>query len=90
MAKLDPNFKLIRQIADLASIKILKEYVLEAEQALSEQPHPSNDRDEIKRLRDALQALYDGQNGPPLLRDEVSWQAAMDKAEEYLKEKPNE
>ncbi len=41
-------------------------------------------KEEIKRLRAALQDLYDEQNGPPLLRDELSWQAAMDKAEKLL------
>ena len=41
-------------------------------------------KEENKQLRDALQDLYDEQNGPPLLRDEVSWQAAMDKAEKLL------
>ncbi len=39
-----------------------------------------------KRLRDGLQALYDEQNGPPLLRDEESWNAAMKQAEDVVKE----
>ena len=37
-------------------------------------------RKENKALKEALQDLYDEQNGPPLLRDKASWQAAMDKA----------
>ena len=40
--------------------------------------------DENKRLRDALQGLYDAQNGPPLARREKSWQASMDKAVKLL------
>lgn len=40
--------------------------------------------EKIERLRDALQELYDEQNGPPLLRDEKEWRAAMDKAEKLL------
>lgn len=40
---------------------------------------------ELDTANDALQDLYDEQNGPPLLRHEKSWQAAMDKAEEVLK-----
>lgn len=40
----------------------------------------------LKTAEDALQALYDEQNGPPLIRDRDSWQAAMDKAEQALGE----
>lgn len=35
---------------------------------------------ENRALKEALLDLYSEQNGPPLLRDEASWQAAMDKA----------
>ncbi len=38
----------------------------------------------IQRWQAALQDLYDEQNGPPLLRDELSWQVAMDKAGKLL------
>lgn len=41
---------------------------------------------EIERLKDALQSLYDEQNGPPLIRDQKSWQEAMDKACACLEE----
>ena len=34
---------------------------------------------------DALQSLYDEQNGPPLIRDEERWQEAMDKSSKALK-----
>lgn len=51
------------------------------EQALGDQKPPD---DTEKNLRDALQALYDEQNGPPLFRDEKTWQAAMDRAEELF------
>lgn len=42
--------------------------------------------DEIERLREALQALYDEQNGPPLIRDKADWDAAMAKASKALEE----
>jgi CMP-N-acetylneuraminic acid synthetase len=38
------------------------------------------------RLREALQALYDEQNGPPLENDKEDWQEAMRMAEEALRE----
>lgn len=38
------------------------------------------------RLRVALEALYDVQNGPPLLTWAAEWQRAMFKAEDVLKE----
>lgn len=34
----------------------------------------------LEIMREALQALYDEQNGPPLLRREAEWNAAMDLA----------
>lgn len=34
----------------------------------------------IDALKDALQDLMDEQNGPPLIRDEEAWEAAMEKA----------
>jgi len=37
-------------------------------------------------LLDALQALYDAQNGAPLERDKTEWEEAMRMAEEALKE----
>lgn len=40
--------------------------------------------DKIERLRDALQSLYDEQNGPPQIRREKQWQAAMEAAEKLL------
>lgn len=40
---------------------------------------------ELADLADALQTLYDEQNGPPLIRDAPQWQAAMDRARELLK-----
>jgi hypothetical protein len=36
-------------------------------------------------LIEALQSLYDEQNGPPLIREEKHWKEAMDKAEKALK-----
>ena len=39
---------------------------------------------ESKEWRDALQELYDWQNGPPLIRDEKPWQKAMDEASRLL------
>lgn len=41
---------------------------------------------EVKRLRDALQELYDWQNGPPLLSPkwQDGWGGAMAKAEAVL------
>ncbi len=42
----------------------------------------------IRRLHDALQNLYDEQNGVPLLHHEATWQAAMEEAEKLLKRKP--
>lgn len=44
------------------------------------------DQEEIERLREALQALLDEQNGPPLIRNAASWQAACDAARAALKE----
>lgn len=41
---------------------------------------------EVRRLREALQALYDEQNGPPLIRDKADWEAAMAKASKALEE----
>jgi hypothetical protein len=41
---------------------------------------------ENNRLREALQALYDEQNGPPLETDKEYWQEAMRMAEEALRE----
>lgn len=40
---------------------------------------------ETERLKEALQALYDEQNGPPLIREEAEWNAAMRLAEECLR-----
>jgi hypothetical protein len=39
----------------------------------------------IDKLRIALQALYDEQNGPPLENDKEDWQEAMRMAEEVLR-----
>ena len=36
-------------------------------------------------LKEALQELYDWQNGPPLLRHEIEWKNAMKMASEALK-----
>jgi hypothetical protein len=35
-------------------------------------------------LREALECLYDEQNGAPLFRRALQWQAAMDKAQTAL------
>jgi len=43
-----------------------------------------NTRQSDTELVDALQDLYDEQNGPPLIRHQSSWQKAMDKAGEML------
>ena len=43
---------------------------------------------ELAAYKDALQELCDEQNGPPLLRREKQWQAAMDKADGLLSPKP--
>jgi hypothetical protein len=40
----------------------------------------------IDKLRIALQALYDEQNGPPLENDKEDWHSAMRMAEEALRE----
>ena len=40
--------------------------------------------DEINKLREALQDLMDEQNGPLLIRDKSSWEAAMNKADKLL------
>lgn len=37
-------------------------------------------------LREALQNLYDEQNGAPLVRREKQWQAAMDAAKKALEQ----
>ena len=36
-------------------------------------------------LLEALQALYDEQNGPPLLRHQSAWEAAIEKARAAIK-----
>ena len=36
-------------------------------------------------LLEALQSLYDEQNGPPLIQDKESWEKAMKKAEQAIK-----
>ena len=36
-------------------------------------------------LLEALQALYDEQNGPPLIRHQAAWEAAMQKARAAIK-----
>jgi hypothetical protein len=41
---------------------------------------------ENAKLKEALQSLYDEQNGPPLIRHKESWQAAMDEAGALLRE----
>jgi hypothetical protein len=41
-------------------------------------------RSELIEARRVLQDLRDEQNGPPLLRREKEWQAAMDAAESVL------
>lgn len=41
--------------------------------------------DTITRLKEALQSLYDVQNGPPLEKYRVEWEKAMQVAEELLK-----
>jgi len=41
--------------------------------------------DELTRqLYEALQALYDEQNGPPLIRNQAQWESAMREAETAL------
>lgn len=42
-------------------------------------------RREIDMLREALQELYDVQNGPPLERERQQWEAAMEKAEDAIR-----
>ena len=42
---------------------------------------------QIEQLREALQALYDEQNGPPLIRDAAGWEAAMELASKALEGK---
>lgn len=42
---------------------------------------------QIEQLREALQALYDEQNGPPLIRDAARWGAAMQLASKALEGK---
>ena len=41
---------------------------------------------EVARLKLALRALYDNQNGPPLLRCSASWEKAHEAAGKLLKE----
>lgn len=38
----------------------------------------------VKELVEALQALYDEQNGPPLIRHQANWHRAMHRADELL------
>ena len=45
---------------------------------------------QLDKAINVLRNLHDEQNGPPLFRREKQWQAAMDKAEEVLKESENE
>jgi hypothetical protein len=40
--------------------------------------------DSYEALKAALQALYDEQNGPPLIERATQWQAAMDRARALL------
>ena len=42
---------------------------------------------QIEQLLEALQALYDEQNGPPLIRDASRWEAAMELASNALEGK---
>ncbi len=42
------------------------------------------DQAEIVELKEALEELLDRQNGPPLIRKEKKWQAAVDKANKLL------
>ena len=44
----------------------------------------ARDDQDVQRLTDALQALYNVQNGPPLIRDTDEWNAAMERAAELL------
>jgi len=39
-----------------------------------------------RALKEALQKLYDIQNGPPLIKEKAAWEDAMKKAEELLKD----
>ncbi len=48
--------------------------------------HDAEQREEIIRLRKALQLLYDVQNGCPLPKYRADWDKAMGTAEELLKE----
>ena len=55
-----------------------------------EQPHKQRIAElenQIEQLREALQALYDEQNGPPLIRDAAGWEAAMELASKALEGK---
>lgn len=47
-------------------------------------------RAEIAELREALEALYDEQNGPPLFARERQWKAAMERAKVALASSPVE
>jgi len=42
------------------------------------------ERDKVEQLRDALEALQDEQNGPPLERHRSHWQMAMDKTAQAI------
>lgn len=58
---------------------ILGKAVLEADHAASAELEGR-----IRKLERALQALYDVQNGPPLIRDSEQWEAAMTQAAALL------
>ena len=57
---------------------------------LAHQLNQSNERNgrliaQRDALLEALQALYDEQNGPPLIRHQAAWEAAMEKARAAIK-----
>ena len=51
---------------------------------LAEKWHIAKKDEEIRELVEALQCLYDEQNGAPLIKHQKDWEEAMDKAESAL------
>lgn len=50
--------------------------------------HDAAQRQQIARLREALQLLYDVQNGCPLPKYQDDWDRAIELTEQALKEQP--
>lgn len=68
-------------LALVQEVKRLREHFAKAGQSLRDENDKIIElRADNARLREALQELYDYQNGPPLIKWEDEWNAAMKKA----------